>query len=108
MEYRRIANITEGHRFLNLSVLDADGLEHSFHWPNELAPDIRDWPAVVDWVLRHDVEEPLHRLLTAVDDHDINRWHDLKTLTEYPVEYFAADMTDEERERMLRALKEVL
>lgn len=40
MEYRRIANITEGHRFLNLSVLDADGLEHSFHWPNELAPDI--------------------------------------------------------------------
>lgn len=26
MEYRRIANITEGHRFLNLSVLDADGL----------------------------------------------------------------------------------
>lgn len=108
VEYRRIIRITEGLRFLAVTVLDADGITHSYHWPNEYAPDARDWVTVVEWLRTlDDVDEPLLRLLEGADDFDVACWRCLSGLPIQPSEWYVGDLTDDERRRLADALKEM-
>lgn len=107
VEYRRIIRITEGLRFLAVNVLDADGITHSYHWSNEYAPDARDWMAVVEWLRTlDDVDEPLLQLLEGADEFDVGRWRCLSGLPIWPIEWYVDDLIDDERGRLVDALRE--